>query len=498
MKELQIHTQAIAESKLLTLPHLNCITEMGTKYIHDRIKMPTTNIDILMRRQQEIINLRAYLTRNSAISTTFVEEFDTLKSAETILNSYVENESSKTAQEQIFFTSELTKPLNHIPFLLSLLLFLKIYITPILGLLTPLFLALSPYFIINYVMNMKMTWEMYIHISKQLILGIGPNEPITLKHLAQIVWFIASIGQTMFQPILTSRHTYNLDKVIYARGAAVQTLIDSAKKLRKHFSNLNIYIPCIPDLPNDKRRLIRLYEEDVLIRTQLYDAIGKMNMIYHFASQNFWTPVHYSSIQFKLTDFYDLTISAENAIKNSVSLEGHSLLTGPNRGGKSSVLRGILQQIILGQTIGFTTAREFYLTPFDWIHTRLQAVDLPGKQSLFEHEVAEVKSILSHSAQSRGFVCIDELFHSTNPPDGEFSARIFLDKLWKCAKITSIISTHTFSIVQKSPETIQKLCVFASEDEKTNKITYTYKLQNGECYVSSVRDVLTEFGLLCG
>jgi DNA mismatch repair protein MSH3 len=190
-------------------------------------------------------------------------------------------------------------------------------------------------------------------------------------------------------------------------------------------------------------------------------------------------------------------IKPSKRITSDITLEGHTLLTGPNRGGKSSSLRAILQQVLLGQVFGFTKDAIGSWNPFYSVLTRLKSRDTAGKESLFEMEVRNAsKMIHSMKKSSRNsLILIDELFHSTNPPDAEISARIFLEQLWKLPSVKSIISTHIFTLCENPPSNIKTLCCPAVINSN-NSISYSYTLREGICTVSSVNEVLRESGLL--
>jgi DNA mismatch repair protein MSH6 len=179
----------------------------------------------------------------------------------------------------------------------------------------------------------------------------------------------------------------------------------------------------------------------------------------------------------------------------------HAILTGPNRGGKSSVLRSTLLSVLFAQTFGLGFLDEtsmFHLRPFDWISTGLRLEDRPGKISMFESEVefaTQILNIASSNKDKVGLVLFDELFHSTNPPDGAHTASIFLRRLWTQKNVASFISTHVFDLALSSPPHVQRLCVPAVKDKMGN-LTFTYTLKPGVCQVSSVELILKEKGLI--
>jgi DNA mismatch repair ATPase MutS len=114
---------------------------------------------------------------------------------------------------------------------------------------------------------------------------------------------------------------------------------------------------------------------------------------------------------------------------------------------------------------------------------------------MFESEVYFAGSLLRRKT-GPGLILFDELFHSTNPPDGMRTAILFLQSLWKRPHIASVVSTHVFSLVEKAPKQIQRLCVPA--EKQGEEFVFSYKLQSGICKVSSVERIWKEQGLHCG
>jgi len=124
----------------------------------------------------------------------------------------------------------------------------------------------------------------------------------------------------------------------------------------------------------------------------------------------------------------------------------------------------------------------------------LTAEDLPGKKSRFEREI-EFTAATLHPPPGHSLVLLDELYHSTNPPDAALACVHYTSQLWKAEQTLSVISTHLFDFVEQAPPSVQRLCCPAAVREDQS-IAYTYQLKEGVCRVSSVNELLVENGLL--
>ena len=130
------------------------------------------------------------------------------------------------------------------------------------------------------------------------------------------------------------------------------------------------------------------------------------------------------------------------------------------------------------------------MTPFHTMFVCLKPDDLPGSKSRFEREMEFTANTLRCDKPSLLF--IDELYHSTNPPDALRSCTLYCDKLWKKPNIVSVISTHLFELVETAPQTIQRLCCPATLDEQ-GQIHFDYTLIQGICKVSSVDELIKKY-----
>jgi DNA mismatch repair ATPase MutS len=122
----------------------------------------------------------------------------------------------------------------------------------------------------------------------------------------------------------------------------------------------------------------------------------------------------------------------------------------------------------------------------------LKPDDLPGSKSRFEREIEFTSQTLKPSQPI--MVLIDELYHSTNPPDAHRSCDIYCNQLWKKTNVVSVISTHIFEFVEAADKSVQRLCCPATI--KNGTIDFQYGLQEGVCTISSVDSLLEKSGLM--
>jgi DNA mismatch repair protein MSH6 len=124
------------------------------------------------------------------------------------------------------------------------------------------------------------------------------------------------------------------------------------------------------------------------------------------------------------------------------------ILTGPNMGGKSTIMRQVALNVVLAQMGSYVPAESLNLTPVDRIFTRIGGSDHMIKgESTFYVELNETASILQH-ATLNSFVIIDELGRGTATHDGCAIARAVYQELVEM-NVMSIVSTHYHSLVEE-------------------------------------------------
>lgn len=167
------------------------------------------------------------------------------------------------------------------------------------------------------------------------------------------------------------------------------------------------------------------------------------------------------------------------------------LLSGPNMGGKSTLLRQTCLIAILAQIGSYVPAEKCSLTPVDRIFTRLGASDriLCG-QSTFFVELAETAAAV-RGATRRSLVIMDELGRGTSTFDGTAIASAVIKHLIERNGCLTLFATHYHSLLEdwKNEPSVKlghmECMVEEDEDEddseRKNNITFLYTLGDGSC-----------------
>ncbi len=487
----------------------------------------TSNSARLLKKTATVEQLRDKLATNtkSDVRHHLDAAFDTIAKHEPIVRGLLSPPSAMEEEGygQLLFRGEHTQSLNHIPHLLAIWSVCKIFVFPGLAVCIPIFTLIAPYILLKYIWKLPCTFDEYIRITKAMFMGGGmgallgqlggggmamPRIPEGLseqaKSFLQVAFLFITVGQSIWQPIQGARHTWRLQAMILKGADAMRDFLAAYVGLQAAFKSLGIRTARIPvpaELWTDRRRLVAFYLENPTQLKVLLGIVGRWEVLYRLATTEGvcavrWVRSASDEPVIDLRGICDVGIAPAAQRRFSCRFGvgasgGHALLTGPNRGGKSTALRAVLRNLLLAHTYGVCFAETATLTAFDWVQSCLRLEDLPGRASLFEREVAFAAASLARPAGTRGFVCVDELFHSTNPPDGKAAAELYLGRLWNVPGIASMISTHVFELVEAAPAGIQRLCCPATA-LADGTVEYHYGLLEGVCKVSSVGDILRE------
>lgn len=256
--------------------------------------------------------------------------------------------------------------------------------------------------------------------------------------------------------------------------------------LKEHMKDFALYVF---EYFNKKRSIW----ENVSNIVKELDVLCSM-AIYSFKSRgDFCRPILHSNsespfIELKHSRHPVLSRLNEEFVPNDVSLgratgDQIMLLTGPNMGGKSTILRQVCLISILAQIGCYIPAQKGEMTIVDRVFTRLGASDklVEGKSTFFV-EMEDLYNLVTFGTSS-SLAIIDELGRGTSTADGYSIAASILDYMVKNIGCLSLFSTHYHSLINfcLDYDSINYWKMDYLIDDSTQNIHFLYKLAPGVC-----------------
>ncbi|PSN87877.1 hypothetical protein B9Q00_07500 [Candidatus Marsarchaeota G1 archaeon OSP_C] len=179
-------------------------------------------------------------------------------------------------------------------------------------------------------------------------------------------------------------------------------------------------------------------------------------------------------------ELYDVSLSlliGENTVGNNLSCSGKRLfvITGANRGGKTTFLRSIGQAQLLMQCGCFVAAKQFVAPVRSCVFTHFKKEEDPqGMVGKLEEELKRMSEIVDH-AKRGGLILFNESFSTTNDREGSEIARQIVDALLK-REFAIFYVTHLYEFTKHVRN--YENAIFLKAERKEDG-TRTYKIIEG-------------------
>lgn len=220
-----------------------------------------------------------------------------------------------------------------------------------------------------------------------------------------------------------------------------------------------------------------------MLRTELAFYVGALNLHEKLAVKGepicFPVPCEAGTRIHRFRGLYDvcLSLSLESrVVGNSLDSDGRGavIITGANRGGKSSFLRGIGVAQMMMQC-GVLVGAEYFeaeVCPFLFTHYKREE-DATMKQGKLDEELARMGDIASHIAPN-ALLLLNESFAATNEREGsEIAGQIVRAMLEKGIRVLFV--THLYSFAHQLFESRAQSALFLMA-ERLPDGTRTFKL----------------------
>ena len=246
-------------------------------------------------------------------------------------------------------------------------------------------------------------------------------------------------------------------------------------------------------------KLIQLFKTDLadlMIAMAEFDAQVSIAHLYtEFQNQSssmcYTEFIESPTPAFYMHDFWNPMLDEQTVITNDCvcgtpfNARQNIVITGPNAGGKTTLLRSIVLNGILSQSLGICAARRCIMTPFSKIITYLNITDdIAAGNSHFKAGVVRARQLIDtvKSTHDHEFTlcAVDEAFNGTAFKEGQAAAYSLIKTLGSYKHNICITSTH-FPLISHLENdtnlfTNYKVTVYEQPD---GMITYPFKLERG-------------------
>ncbi len=513
-----------------------CKTNIGKLLLKKILLSPTSNIDILTKRQNIITSLKNVKDKlNPLINRISELENELLWFWNSSNMKHIESmDSLMYFNYDIIPFLNVNEVLNNNEKLLLISNIYKIIISPIITILTPIVSIIFPLILLFFFKRKTNINIPITTVIKEYIKVLFSNQSMNVLFnspskamLASLVTkgiYVFMYCQNIYYSLQNSYNTNKMINIIHEKLNKMTEYINISKELMEicKSSGINDLSPFI--VYNNFNDDIQIYEEyfkHSIFKTEpkLFSNKGKILYIFKQFKHNKDQITHL----FHISGIIDTVLSIETllsnstisnpyclckylkkdvptvnvnkiwhpylnnekTVKNSVDIKNNILVTGPNAAGKSTFIKSIIINIIMSQTIGISSSDKFETTPFHLIETYLHIPDSKGSSSLFEAEMFRSKNyidkIKNMETNKFSFIVLDEIFSSTNYVEGFSGAYAILKKISSFTNTLSITTTHYTDLEILEKDTNGRIINYKFEVDynKDKEIIFNYLLKRG-------------------
>lgn len=507
-----------------------CQTAGGSHVAKEIYLHPSADIDMLKKRTDYLKQIQGiYQMQRNEIDALLLTMRNNEKHVAWL---YEEKEDNlNELYELVFFRLKGLQPLNRSASALTAYNWYRIFVSPIFGIVAPIMYFLIPYVVILYRFKINLPFKIYLKTvfysifnSEETILGSGKS----YKYIRMMSYLFSAVFyfQGIFSSIDLAKTVHKMSNLLISHLSCATEYVKAAHKLSNilwddgkisSYININqifknhekqcevessyvasLDVPSFSVLSNFGKQL-KTYKcidlniiKSIVSKSFVLDALlGAVKFVTH----NDCTVCTYAKGNKPLIQFQQMghpSIQSSKAVLNDFNLgiegEANAIITSPNSSGKSILIKSIIINVLMAQTMGITSTRYAHLTPFNFINTQINVPDSTGHESLFEAEMHRCKYNLdvlkninvSNDDNKLSLIVMDEIFNSTNPIEAVAGAYAVCKKLSSYSTNMLIFTTHFNYLTKLAKDKKHQFVNYRMQtDVSQGVISFTYKLEKG-------------------
>ena len=493
-------------------------TDGGSLFLENLILNPHHNINYLNKKKASFISLFNNIQNNL---NSLHHNFNVLKENEKSIYWLLEDDSQDVQSliGLLYFNGFLINKLNNSNILLTIKNNYKIFVSPVIGLVSPLLYLLTPFIMLRFKLKIKMSFFTYVRFVYNYYINSGFGNMLGSKFdILRKIWMGMSLlfyVNGIFNTIEISKLSYKLNNMICKEIIGVIRYLKSnneiiskmynsedinniynLNKTKEYFindtylqklininDNENIYLTNFGDKLNVYKYIKKDLVKEVVNCGYICDSIFSIYNLKNKHNLSFPNYITNNEPSINIQGLQHPSIN--NMIKNDIKLDNNRnlIITGPNAGGKSTFIKSIAVNILLTQTLCLGFCDKIELTPFYYISSQMNIVDDKGSESLFEAEMNRIinnVNIVKYCKDNnkKSILFLDELFNSTNVIEGICGSYSICKKLSESRKNITLLTTH-YTYLSKLEKTGKYKNYKMNAKVNKDNIEFPYKICEG-------------------
>lgn len=370
---------------------------------------------------------------------------------------------------------------------------------------------LAAYFITSK--TILLSYLTYLFIANLIVLGRSmkriQSEIAKADHVDKVIKQYSLLVQKIETETFASKKLIELQKQLVFRNA---TASKHLKDLSELFSRMDTISNFVTAIVFNGMFLYNLHVLKALLKwkenytTELEKWI---NVIGEFEALNSLANLSYNNPDFVFPEinseykigFSDLghpLLNPATRVGNDTHFypESFVILTGSNMSGKSTFLRSLGVNMVLGGIGSVVCATKATIHPLPVLVSMRLSDSLADSESYFFAEIKRLKQIMEALEDQPAFVLLDEILRGTNSDDKR-NGTIEVVKKVIAKKAIGAIATHDIEVcltTNEYPDILTNQCF--EVEIKNNELHFDYKLRNGICQNKSATFLMQKMGVI--
>lgn len=182
----------------------------------------------------------------------------------------------------------------------------------------------------------------------------------------------------------------------------------------------------------------------------------------------------------------------QDAVPNSFTFHKNTIITGSNAAGKSTFIKSVAVNLILGQTLHTCTATHAILPGCAVLTSMAVRDDVLSGESYYMREIKYLKRMVERSTHGRLLFCgIDEILKGTNRKERVAASHAILQYL-KDKNCMLMVATHDLELAARLDGIYENYYFCETIEDKD--VSFDYILRKGICQTSNAILLLQSLG----